>query len=220
MNFVPDGYVGTAEAIAIVIESAWSDEYQRICAAWREADPESYRYHHAGDSVSLPPEIYRPLSDLFVRAERHLRNMLLQCQLAAVYFSIFGKGTVSAEFWATAEADGTLFAGDYAPFGHNRHSGLVPRGAFVKLLIDRMNLERALMPPAGEKPPPLPRAELPKIVQRLHELPDLTREEQRDQITSEWSDYHIRDADFRKAFKQVPRKRGRQGAKRGRKSGA
>lgn len=219
MTFPPDGYIGTVEALGIVIEAAWPDERQRIYAAWREAYPENYGHHIADHQVPPPPDIDRPLTDLLIRAERRLRNLLHQGRVEAVYSGLRGKEAVPAEYWATTAADGTLLTSEYAPFGPVERSGFVPAGRIVRLLIDRAGLDRALIPPAREKPP-LPRAELPKIVERLRELEELNRDEQRAVIAAEWPDHHIRDKDFRAAFEQVPRKPGPQGAKRGGKSGA
>ena len=99
-----------------------------------------------------------------------LRNLLHQGKLHGHYFKNDGRHRISREFWATAEADGSLESGTYWPFG--RPSRIYEQRPNYPLFLLQSELDTLLNgEPAKRRP--FPRSRIPELVAALRELEDL-----------------------------------------------
>jgi hypothetical protein len=147
--------------------------------------------------------------DIVNQTVHRLRNVLHQEKLKAYYFDDSGCHPVSAEFWATAHADGVIESGSYWPFG--RPPRWYESRPNYPLFVAQSELE-ALLSEQPAKKRPLPRAKMPEFVEALRKLDDLPNRAAQFQALCdmpEFREFKITDALFREAARQVPRDPGR-----------
>jgi hypothetical protein len=213
INFCPDGYLLTREAIACAAEY-WFPE--KVAALESAAPPESAAnpdnsIEAAVRAFSRPPipeERRRAFDELATEAVHRLRNFLHQGKLNAYYFDGGGRRALSRDFWVISEADGVLETSTYWPFG--QPNAWHERRPSCPLFLLRSELDTLLSDQPSRRP--FPQAKLPDLVAALRRLDDLpNRKKQRAAIGKlpEFGQYHISDDVFRKAEKQAPRKSGR-----------
>jgi hypothetical protein len=209
-DFCPDGYLPAQEAILRAAES-WSPEQFAALDGDAESETETKPRDNIDAAVRAfsQPQLSDALKEAAIRAVRKLRNLLHQGRLRGYYFRHGGRQSVSRDFWATAEADGTLELGIYWPFG--RPTRLYVSRPNYALLFLQSELDALLSEPHPE-PKPFPSAKMPDLVAALRSVDDLpNREKQREVLRKlpEFAPYHLTDDVFREAEKQVPRKPGR-----------
>ena len=223
-RFCPDGYVRTQGAIGRAAEYWFPERFAALANMFAELEsavapqPKSdssldaavRAFSHWPIPAAWEDDTWRhEFEDLWSQTAYRLRNFLYQGTLKAYYFNDDGSHHLSREFWATAQADGVIESGTYWPFGPPTHS--FEQRPNYTLFFKQVDLD-ALMSDQPAKKRPLPESKLPELIAAMrsqNEKPN--RMEQRDAVRklAEFERYHITDAMFRKAERQVPRDAGR-----------
>jgi hypothetical protein len=218
-TFCPDGYAPIQEAV-LRAAGYWFPD--KLAALERAAAPQSETKQtktedalaRALSESQFPPPWQdatwrRAFEDVWIHAADRLRNFLHQDTLRAYYFTDDGCHHLSGEFWATTQADGVLESGIYWPLGAPARS--YERRPNYPLFVKQLDLDRILSDQPAKKLP-LPESKLPELVAAMRAHNDKpNRKEQREAVRKlpEFERYHLSDALFRKAEKQVPRDAGR-----------
>lgn len=212
--FCPDGYVPTQAAI-IGAAGYW---FRERFAALEAIAPQSESKPDNGldaavRAFSQPhvPDGWRhAFEETATHTARRLRNFLLQGTFKVYYFTKDGCHHLPPDFWATAEADGVLESGIYWPFGAPTHWYDQQRPNYP-LFVKQLDLDRILSDQPAKKSP-LPESKLAELVAAMRAHNDKpNRKEQREAVRKlpDFERYHLTDAMFREAERQVPRDAGR-----------
>ena len=209
--FCPDGYVPTQAAI-IGAAGYWFRE--RFVALEAIAPQSETKRDNSLDAAvrafsqpHVPDAWRRAFEEIATQTTQRLRNFLHQGTLKAYYFTDDGCHHLSREFWATAQADGVLESGIYWPFGAPTHR--YEQRPNYPLFMKQLEMD-ALLSDHSAKKWPLPRSKLPELVTAMRTHNDKpNRKEQREAVRKlpEFERYHLSDAVFREAERQVPRRR-------------
>jgi hypothetical protein len=213
IDFCPDGYVPTPEAI-VRAAKYWFPE--RCAALERAASPQSETQPDNSSealarALSQPPGIPDALRheflDIVNPTIHRLRNFLHEGKLKAYYFRDDGSHFVSREFWATPDADGVMESGTYWPFG--KASRWYESRPNYPLFVKQSELNAVLSDRPAQKRS-FPGSKMPELVSALRALDHLNREEQRKALRTspEFGQYRLTDRVLREAEKQVPRDAG------------
>jgi hypothetical protein len=223
-GFCPDGYVRTQVAIARAAECWFPERFAALeksfvaleSAVAPQAKSDSSldavvrAFSHGPIPAAWQDGTWRhEFEDLWSQTAHRLRNFLYQGTLKAYYFSHDGSHHLSCEFWATAQADGVIESGTYWPFGPS--TGIFEQRPKYTLFFNQLDVDRLLNDQPAEKRP-LPESKLSELVAAMRNQNDKpNRTEQRKAVRklAEFERYHITDAMFRKAERQVPRDAGR-----------
>lgn len=223
-TFCPDGYVPTQEAIVRAAGYWFPDRpaaLERAAAPQAETkqtkteDALARAFSESQISAAWQDDMWRhEFEDVWNQAAHRLRNLLHQSTLKAYYFKDDGCHHLPPEFWATAQADGVLESGIYWPFGALTHR--YEQRPNYRLFVKQLDLN-ALLSDQPAKKQPLPESKLPELVAAMRAHNDKpNRTEQREAVRKlpEFERYHLSDAMFREAERQVPRDAGRKPPKR------
>jgi hypothetical protein len=115
---------------------------------------------------------------------------------------------VPPKFWAAAEANGVLPAGEYWPFG--KPSRVHETRLKYDLFIGQLELNRLLSEETTRKRP-LPRSKMGDVIaalRGLEDLPNRTAQLQALRELPQFREYEITHAIFREATRNLPRKPG------------
>jgi hypothetical protein len=221
-TFCPDGYVPTPGAIVTAAE-CWFPE--RFAALERAVAPQAEtKQPKLDNSLDVLARAFsqrqipaawqddrwrHEFEDIGGQTAHRLRNFLHQGMFKVCYFTKDGCHYLPPELWATAEADGVLESGIYWPFGAPTH--WYEQRPNYRLFVKQSDLN-ALLSDQPAKKCPLPESKLPKLVAAMRTYNDKpNRKEQREAVRKlpEFERYHLSDAVFREAERQVPRNAGR-----------
>ena len=223
-RFCPDGYVHTQVAIARGAECWFPERFAALENSFAELEravapqPKSdssldavvRAFSHRPIPAAWQDDAWRhEFEDVWNQAAQRLRNLLHQNTLKAYYFKDDGCHHLPPEFWATAQADGVLESGNYWPFGAPAHR--YEQRPNYRLFVKQLDLN-ALLSDQPAKKWPLPKSKLPELVAAMRAHSDKpNRKEQREAVRKlpEFERYHLSDAMFREAERQVPRNAGR-----------
>lgn len=119
MAFVPDGYVGTPEALDTAARAWFPKELDRITAAQKKPKGSANSTVQFGDQLratlqdpAIPSADRKELQAIMDESVRRLRQLLFSEKLRAVYFcEFFGFGCVRSDFWIGDAANGVLESG-------------------------------------------------------------------------------------------------------------
>jgi hypothetical protein len=227
-GFCPDGYLPAQEAIARAAECWFPERVAAIgegfAALERLVAPQSETKQPSDNSLDALARAFsqsqipaawqddmwrHEFKDLWSQTAHRLRNFLHQGTLKAYYFKDDGCHNLSREFWATGKADGVIESGTYWPLRAPTH--LYEQRPNHSLFVKQSELDTLLsVQPAKKRP--LPESKLPELVAAMRTHNDKpNRKEQREAVRKlpEFEGYHLTDAVFREAERQVPRDAGR-----------
>lgn len=228
-GYCPSGYVPTQGAIVKAAEYWFPERVAALgevfAALERLVAPQSETKQPSDNSLDALARAFsqsqipaawqddmwrHEFKDLWSQTAHRLRNFLHQGTLKAYYFGDDGCHHLSREFWATGQADGVIESGTYWPFGAPT-THLYGQRPNYSLFVKQLELD-ALLSVQPAKKRPLPESKLPELVAAMRAHNDKrNRKEQREAVRElpEFERYHLTDAAFRKAERQVPRDVGR-----------
>ena len=214
VDFCPDGYLRLSAAIATAARRWFAERLttlEKTTTSQQGAELET-PIEKAVRIFSQPliPDGWRQaLEEIMNETVHRLRNLLHEGKLHGYYFENDGRHTVSREFWATVEADGSLESGFYWPFGRPSRIYEQRPNYPVFLLVSEVD---ALLSDRPAKKRSFPRsriADLAAALRVLDNLPNRGAQYQALCELPEFREFKITHADFRAAARHVPRDRGR-----------
>jgi hypothetical protein len=208
-EFCPDGYIPTLQAIARAAER-WFAEPDEKLEKGMESQPERKPEGHIEQAVRAfaEPEFPAEFQQIATQTILRMRNLLHRGELTAYYFDSQGRHSVPPKFWAAAEANGVLPAGEYWPFG--KPSRVHETRLKYDLFIGQLELNRLLSEETTRKRP-LPRSKMGNVIaalRGLEDLPNRTAQLQALRELPQFREYEITHAIFREATRNLPRKPG------------